>query len=143
MTTTVRRAVSSRLGHVDFFNSETVSCRNSTGFTLFAILDVADLGFRAVTLAIVLPYLAVTFMAPAARAVLLKLQTLGVVTPVFNRRIVALPAVAALESDYLSNVSSFSSHNLIQHLRDYSGSYGAASLPDGEPHLCLDRNGGD
>ena len=68
----------------------------------------------------VLPYLAVTFVAPATRAVLLKLQTLGVITPVFYRRVVALPAVAALESDYLSNVSSFSSHNLIQHLRDYS-----------------------
>ena len=60
----------------------------------------------------VLPYLAVTFVAPATRAVLLKLQTLGVITPVFYRRVVALPAVAALQGDDLPDVGCFSGHDL-------------------------------
>ena len=138
ITTTVRRAVSSRLGQTDFLSSETVSCRNSTGLTRFAIL-----GVRAVTRAMLLPYLAVPFVATTTWAILLKLYALWVVPPVFGSRIVPFPAVSALESDNLSDVGGFSSHNLLYHLRNNPRPNGAASLPDSEPHLFFDGNGSD
>ena len=93
--------------------------------------------------AMLLPYLAVAFVATATGAILLQLYTLRVVPPVLSRRIVPFPAVSALESDDLSNVGSFSSHNLLYHLRNNPRSHGATSFPDSEPHLLFDWNGGD
>ena len=129
ITTAVSLTVSSRLGQTDFRSSDRVSCRNSNRIDPAGssgryrpVISSGNPGHDGYLTS------AMSFVAPAAGAILPQLQPLWVVAAVLVGRVVPLPAIAALQSDDLSNVSSLSSHNLIQHLGDYAGPYGAAAL---------------